>query len=341
MSAKNDKSLVPFDARCRVVEDIGAPQRERATRTASPTETGEGDSAVQELQSQAFARLDCGCVGTFPGRETVLPEPDDAGSDDEEYEGSPAQEHCRLGAGGEGGASRMIRLPMNTSPGSLPPDSLRPRWDVIDTVLLDMDGTLLDLQFDNFFWLQLVPERFALRHSLTLDAAREVLRPRFAACYGTLDWYCTDFWSRELELDIAELKREIREQVRYLPGAEEFLATMQRRGLRTALLTNAHRDSLTIKAQQTDLIRYFDVVVSSHEYGVPKESREFWLRAQAQIGFDPARSLFVDDSLPVLRAAHDFGIAQVYAIARPDSQAEPRQVTEFPAIDGIIDLLDT
>ncbi len=235
----------------------------------------------------------------------------------------------------------MIRLPMNTSPGSLLSDSSRPRWDAIDTVLLDMDGTLLDLQFDNFFWLQLVPERFALRHSLTLDIAREILRPRFAACHGTLDWYCTDFWSRELDLDIAELKREIRDQVRYLPGAEEFLATMQRRGLRTALLTNAHRDSLTIKAQQTDLMRYFDVVVSSHEYGAPKESPEFWLRARAQIGFDPARSLFVDDSLPVLRSARDFGIGQIYAIARPDSQGARREVAEFPAIDAVIDLLDS
>lgn len=234
----------------------------------------------------------------------------------------------------------MIRLLMNTSPGSFAAFRCRPRWDAIDTVLLDMDGTLLDLQFDNFFWLQLVPERFALRHSLTLEAARDALQPRFAACYGTLDWYCIDFWSRELDLDIAGMKREFRDQVRYLPGAEEFLMRLRQRGLRTALLTNAHQDSLAIKAQQTDLIRHFDVVVSSHEYGVPKESAQFWLRAQAQIGFDPSRSLFVDDSLPVLRSARAFGIAQVYAIARPDTQADRRHVTEFPTVDAVVELLD-
>lgn len=235
----------------------------------------------------------------------------------------------------------MIRLLMNTSPASLVADPLlRPRWAEIDTVLLDMDGTLLDLQFDNFFWLQLVPERFALRHSLTLDAARETLTPRFTELHGTLNWYCTDFWSRELDLDIAAMKREIREQVRYLPGAETFLSTVRARGLRTVLLTNAHRDSLTIKAQQTGLDRHFDLLVSSHEYGTPKETPEFWSRAQARVGFDPARSLFVDDSVPVLRAARSFGIGQIFAISRPDSQAERRHVTEFPAVDAIVDLLD-
>lgn len=235
----------------------------------------------------------------------------------------------------------MIRLLMNTSPASLVADpSPRPRWAEIDTVLLDMDGTLLDLQFDNFFWMQLVPERFALRHSLTIDAARAALTPKFTALHGTLNWYCTDFWSRELDLDIAAMKREMREQVRYLPGAETFLSEVRTRGLRTVLLTNAHRDSLTIKSQQTDLARHFDMLVSSHDYGAPKETPEFWARAQEQVGFDPGRSLFVDDSVSVLRAARAFGIAQIFAISRPDSQAERRHVTEFPAVDAIIDLLD-
>jgi putative hydrolase of the HAD superfamily len=230
---------------------------------------------------------------------------------------------------------------MNTSPASLVADPLpRPRWAEIDTVLLDMDGTLLDLQFDNFFWMQLVPERFAVRHSLTIDAARQTLTPKFAALHGTLNWYCTDFWSRELGLDLAAMKREMREHVRYLPGAEAFLCAVRARGLRTVLLTNAHRDSLAVKAEQTDLARHFDMLVSSHEYGTPKETPEFWTRAQEQVGFDPGRSLFVDDSLSVLRAARAFGIAQIFAISRPDSQAERRHVTEFAAVDAIVDLLD-
>jgi HAD superfamily hydrolase (TIGR01509 family) len=234
---------------------------------------------------------------------------------------------------------------MSSAPASLPLHNscAGPRWDLVDVVLLDMDGTLLDLQFDNYFWLQLVPQRYALRHQLTLDAARAELTPRFVARVGTLDWYCTDYWARELALDIAGLKREIRERVRFLPGAEEFLVALRQhgrqRGMRTVLLTNAHRDSLDIKAQQTNLTRYFDAVVSSHQYGFPKESAQFWRKAQDELDFDPARTLFVDDSLAVLRAARQHGIAQIFAISRPDSAQDQRQIAEFPAVPAVANLL--
>src|SRR5665213_3638303 len=62
-------------------------------------------------------------------------------------------------------------------------------WRQIDTVLLDLDGTVLDLAFDNHFWRQRVPEAFAQRRAITLAQARAELRPRFAAREGTLDWY--------------------------------------------------------------------------------------------------------------------------------------------------------
>jgi putative hydrolase of the HAD superfamily len=217
----------------------------------------------------------------------------------------------------------------------------RPAWDRIDTVLLDMDGTLLDLDFDNYFWLQLVPERFALQHGLPLEEARAALAPRFAAKQGTLDWYCTDYWSRELALDIAGLKHELRNRVRFLPGAEAFLRALRVRGVRSILVTNAHFDSLRIKARQTALAKFLDVMVSSHQYGAPKEHATFWDRLHAEHPFDLQRTLFIDDSLAVLRAARAYGIGQVFAVARPDSTQPARVVTEFPAIAGVAELLPT
>jgi len=202
-----------------------------------------------------------------------------------------------------------------------------------------MDGTLLDLHFDNFFWLELVPERFADRHGLSLDAARRNLAPRFAAAQGTLDWYCTDFWSRELSLDIAELKREVCSRVCFLPGAEEFLADLQRRGVRTILVTNAHFDTLAVKAEQTGLTRFFSALASSHRYGAPKEDERFWPQFQREFAIDPARALFIDDSLPVLRSARRHGIAQLFAVSRPDSTLPARTIDEFPAIESVAQLL--
>lgn len=207
-------------------------------------------------------------------------------------------------------------------------------------MLLDMDGTILDLHFDNFFWLELVPRRYAQQHGISLDAARVELAPRFAAKQGTLDWYCTDYWSRELSLDIARLKHEMREHVCFLPGAQAFLQALTDRGVRTILVTNAHPDSLAIKVAQTSLHRYFESLVSSHELGAPKEHDDFWTRLRERSDFHPARTLFVDDSLPVLRAARRAGVAHIFTVLSPDSTQGRRPPNEFPAVDAVIELLD-
>ena len=229
---------------------------------------------------------------------------------------------------------------MNTLPSAAHRSgTLLPRWADVATVLLDMDGTLLDLRFDNYFWLELVPQRYAQLHQLSLEAAYAALEPRFIAKQGTLDWYCIDFWSRELALDVAQLKREVRAHVRFLPGAELFLQTLHTRGLDPVLVTNAHRETLAIKIEQTGLGRYFRRVVSSHELGMPKEDPRFWAQLQARLDFDPARCLFVDDSIPVLRAARAHGIAQIFAISRPDSTQRARQMEDFATVERVQDLL--
>jgi HAD superfamily hydrolase (TIGR01509 family) len=209
------------------------------------------------------------------------------------------------------------------------------RWDQIDTVLLDMDGTLLDLRFDNYFWLEVLPVHYAQRHDLSLEAARAQLTPLFVAKQGSLDWYCIDFWTRELSLDIAQLKREVREHVRFLPGAERFLQTLHERGLDPVLVTNSHRGVLEIKTGQTGVARYFRRIVNSHDLGVPKERSEFWTLLQAQLAYDPARCLFVDDSLAVLNAARAHGIGQIFAISRPDSTQHARQIDGFATVERV------
>lgn len=213
------------------------------------------------------------------------------------------------------------------------------QWRDIETVLLDLDGTLLDLAFDNHFWRQRVPEAFARRRAITLAQARAELRPRFAAREGTLDWYCIEYWSRELELDIRALKQEAAHQIRWLPGAREFLGRVRALGKRLVLITNAHPIALAIKDARTEVISYFDAGFSSHRFGAPKESAQFWRELAKVERFDPARSLFVDDSVHVLRAARAAGVGLIYAVRMPDSSCAASMHEEFPAVDAVAELL--
>jgi putative hydrolase of the HAD superfamily len=121
-----------------------------------------------------------------------------------------------------------------------------PDWSAIDVVCLDMDGTVLDLRFDNLFWLDLLPRRWGEARGLDYDGAMAQLRPRFEAKRGTLEWYCVDHWSEELGLDIPALKHELRDEIRYLDGAMEFLDLLRASRKRVLLTTNAHPLSLQV-----------------------------------------------------------------------------------------------
>lgn len=212
-------------------------------------------------------------------------------------------------------------------------------WRALDTVLLDLDGTLLDLSFDTYFWRERIPRAWASARGLSLEAAQAELAPRFRACEGRLEWYCIEHWSRELGLDIAALKRAEAARIRWLPGAREFLGRVRALGKRLLLVTNAHPATLAIKDDCTRVVSHFDAGFSSHTVGAPKEDRRFWRELARIAPFDAARSLFVDDSLPVLRAARTAGIARIVAVRRPDSCAAPRHQDEFPAVDAIAELL--
>ena len=213
------------------------------------------------------------------------------------------------------------------------------QWQQVHTVLLDMDGTLLDLHYDNHFWLEHVPRRFAERHGLALEDAKAALFDRYRALEGTLDWYCVDFWSRELELDIPALKREIEHLISVHPYVTEFLQAVRGTGKRVVLVTNAHRKVLELKMRYTSLHGFFDVAVSAHDLGSPKEDVQFWHKLQAIEAFDRGTTLLVDDSVPVLRSARAYGIAQLVTVQRPDSKQPLKHAEEFAAIHSFRDIL--
>lgn len=212
-------------------------------------------------------------------------------------------------------------------------------WRDIDTVLLDMDGTLLDLYYDEHFWLQHLPQRYAELHGISLAMALLEMKPLFEKNAGTLNWYCLDYWSAELKLSVRDLKQETAHLIALRPDAETFLAAIKQAGKRVIMITNAHRDSLSLKMERIELSPYFERLISSHDYGFPKESPQFWDALQADIKFEPARSLFIDDTLPVLRSARDYGVGHLLAVSEPNSQKGPKDTEEFEAVVDYRDLI--
>jgi len=224
---------------------------------------------------------------------------------------------------------------------AVPCGKIAPRipWGEIETVLLDMDGTLLDRHFDDYFWEQYVPEQYSLLHDIPVETAKEQLLARYRQVRHTLDWSDLQYWSRALGLDLLALKRRIRHLIGAHPYAVAFLQYCRQCRKKLHLITNAHPDTLAVKLEETGIGSWFDRIVCAEEVGLAKEETDFWPRLEQMVRFDTTRTLLVDDTEQVLVAARAHGLAYLLFAARPSSRQRVCYSRCFPSIESFRELL--
>lgn len=204
-----------------------------------------------------------------------------------------------------------------------------------------MDGTLLDLHFDTKFWVEHIPLKLAQKTGKTVAECHAHMKQAYAQVYGELQWYCLDYWAEKLDLDIMSAKRELTHLIKMRDDSVPFLDALKQSRRKVVLVTNAHPDSLSLKLEKTELASHIDTLISTHQFGVTKESQSLWQQLQAYLGFDPAHTLFVDDSQRILDAAKDFGIAYTLGITNPDSQAPENEITGHPSTNNYLDIIQS
>ena len=213
-------------------------------------------------------------------------------------------------------------------------------WNKIDDVLLDMDGTLLDRHFDNFFFEEELPRRYAVLHQLSFEESRDRLMAMYRSVEGELAWTDLNYWTTRVGIDVVALHKELDHMIGFLPGAEDFLHYLRQLGKRVTIITNAHSTGVSVKVAKTGLDRYVDRIVDAFEVGYLKMRPEYWPTCQRLLKFDPARSFFMDDDEGCLKAAKAFGVAQLVHSAKSSSQLPPVPLPQFFSITGFAPLLN-
>jgi putative hydrolase of the HAD superfamily len=213
-------------------------------------------------------------------------------------------------------------------------------WDEIDDVLLDMDGTLLDRHFDNFFFEEELPRRYAALHGLQLEESRNALMTMYRSVEGELAWTDLHYWTQRVGIDVVALHRELDHMIGFLPGAEDFLRYLHLLGKRVTIVTNAHEAGVSVKVAKTGLDRHVDRIVNAFEVGYLKMRPEYWPHCQRLLGFDPAKSLYMDDDEGCLIAADQFGVAHLIHSAKSSSQLPPVPLTQFVSVTSFSPLFN-
>ena len=212
-------------------------------------------------------------------------------------------------------------------------------WHEIDTVLLDLDGTLLDKYYDDFFWETFVPKVFAEKNRIEMNAAKAALLHTYKKVEDTLEWTDLDYWSNELDLNIPLLKREIGHLIAVRPQVAEFLEYLKEKEKRIYLVTNAHPKTLEVKFERVDIAKHFTAIFSSKEVGAAKEQPEFWNKLKEALPFTRDKTLFVDDTEKVLQSASNYGLCHLIHIAKPSSKLPPAFSRNFPSILSFEELM--
>ena len=53
------------------------------------------------------------------------------------------------------------------------------KWDSIETFFLDMDGTLLDLAYDNYFWHKHIPKVYAKKNNISYIKSKKIFEEMY------------------------------------------------------------------------------------------------------------------------------------------------------------------
>lgn len=165
-------------------------------------------------------------------------------------------------------------------------------------VSFDLDGTLVDGEYGNAVWLEGVPEEYARKYGMTVEAARTAVKEQYDSVGEShLLWYDIDYWLERFGLivSVPDLLDRYSGRIRLLEHVEEVVRALNGR-YRLVIASNAARIFVEKELSHTGLGDCFSHTVSAtSDFGMVKKQESFYLRLCSVLGVSPEDVVHVGD----------------------------------------------
>jgi HAD superfamily hydrolase (TIGR01509 family) len=184
-----------------------------------------------------------------------------------------------------------------------------PPFAVVDAVILDMDGLMLDTEpIYRTAWQRASRELGFELDDVTYEAwigrptgdcEKELLQhfgPSFPLNRFNTRW--PELWKLQAEAEGIERK----------PGLDDLLAFLDSRGIPRAVATSSDADYTDFTLRRAGLSGRFDIIVTSDQVAHGKPAPDLYLEAARRLQQDPAHCLALEDSDAGVLAATTAGM---------------------------------
>ena len=199
-------------------------------------------------------------------------------------------------------------------------------------ILLDLDGVILNLEYDIKFWESWLPDQVANQSNRILEEIKAEIQAEIDIQKGTLNFYDLNYWDNLLNVDCMKIIKEQEEKCSYLEGSYEALQRLSTLNNRMHIVTNGDPRVQEYKAETQNFLEFFDSIFYSMRAGYPKEEKEFWALARHNLNLDFEDAIFIDDDFKVITAAAKAGIKQVIWITPGKNRILQNRVETFPSL---------
>jgi HAD superfamily hydrolase (TIGR01549 family) len=165
-------------------------------------------------------------------------------------------------------------------------------------ISFDLDGTLVDPEFNMYVWGHGIPELYAATHNMDLQKATEcVLKEYDCVGDGCIEWYDIGHWFQSLGLNgnPGELMHRFRDKIQAYPEARSVVENLSTR-YDLVITSNAARAFLEMELMHSDLYHYFKQTFSAtSDFKEVKKTPEFYQKVCELIGVAPHEVIHVGD----------------------------------------------